>query len=563
MVVVVEIIDETPKEKIFLGGWRDNLTGILYYNAFTQTSVNGRDVNNKCNSFVQTVNVVNVSTCTYRDKAVRTSFLPDVKDKFVRVRNTFNTTTELPGSTTNFFLETNAIKIQRFYRGYLLEKKKMLLFDRAYLARKNKDGFLENLIEEEGSDFLEISSRPLERIDLSRLDVLQPETKSDFDRLYNALEEWRILEIERVTGKLFHPSKIAVCSLILSREVELLRKIDAMKSAVKLKLKERRRCYFLEELSKPVLWRINQGESILVDTPIVLKSRQFQNHYKMLSIKDHNDDKSSSSSPSSLFSSSSTIIKRIELLANIKKQAEPHTCIYSNELIYLINQEIDLLSRNTKVSKLRCLRERINLAFLLFAKNYLTNNYRNNCDRGDDNIVNSKICINCGRILSNVKLYMSKNSIKSRRQFSSCVYCISLRPGRTPRIVYEPYQRMLREVRRLETRNHCNTGFAFVIPPKVVYRLVNTIWHGKSPISECDILDRLCLLRFRNDVEWSPWNTLLLTKEEAIKHRKLQNIEEYYDEDLLRQFNLKNLQAKVCFSSLFKRYNTTLSINSY
>ncbi|XP_043498685.1 IQ and ubiquitin-like domain-containing protein [Polistes fuscatus] len=532
MVVVVEIIDESPKEKIFLGGWRDNLTGILYYNAFTQTSVNGRDFNNKCNSFVQTVNVVNVSTCTYRDKAVRTSYVPDVKDKFVRVRNnTFNTTTELPGST-NFLLETSAIKIQRFYR--------------AYRARKNKDGFLENFIEE-GNGFLESSSRPLERIDLSRLDVLHPETKSDFDRLYNALEEWRILEIERVTGKLFHPSKIAICSLILSREVELLRKIDAMKSAVKLKLKERRRCYFLEELSKPVLWNINQGESITVDTPIVLRSRQFRNLYKILSTKNDDDDKSSR-----LFSSSSSVIKRIELLTNIKKQAEPHTCIYSDELIYLINQEIDLLSLNTEVSKLRCLRERINLAFLLFAKSYLTN-YR----KIGDSIATSRICKNCGRILSNVKIYLSKDSGRSR-QFSSCVYCISLRPGRTPRIVYEPYQRMLREVRRLETRNRCNTGFAFVIPPKVVYRLVNTIWHGKSPISECDILDRLCLLRFRNDVEWSPWNTLLLTKEEALKHRRLKNIEEYYDEDLLRQFNLKNLQAKLCFSSLLERYNTII-----
>ncbi|XP_015171452.1 PREDICTED: IQ and ubiquitin-like domain-containing protein [Polistes dominula] len=531
MVVVVEIIDESPKEKIFLGGWRDNLTGILYYNAFTQTSVNGRDFNNKCNSFVQTVNVVNVSTCTYRDKAVRTSYVPDVKDKFVRVRNTFNTTTELLGST-NLLLETSAIKIQRFYR--------------AYRARKNKGGFLENFIEER-SGFLESSSRPLERIDLSRLDVLHPETKSDFDRLYNALEEWRILEIERVTGKLFHPSKIAVCSLILSREVELLRKIDAMKSAVKLKLKERRRCYFLEELSKPVLWRINQGESILVDTPIVLRSRQFQNLYQMLSTKDDNTDDDDydddNDNKSSSLSFSSSIIRRMKLLMKIKKEAEPHTCIYSDELIYLINQEIDLLSRNTKVSKLHCLRERIKLAFLLFAKSYLIN-YQKNCDRDEDRIA-SRICKNCGRILPKTK-YLSKD-LGRFRQFSSCVYCISLRPGRTPRIVYEPYRRMLREVRRLETRNRCNTGFAFVIPPKVVYRLVNTIWHGKSPISECDILDRLCLLRFRNDVEWSPWNTLLLTKEEALKHQRLKNIEEYYDEDLLRQFHLKNLQAKLCF----------------
>ncbi|KAI4493113.1 hypothetical protein M0802_009663 [Mischocyttarus mexicanus] len=537
MVVVVEIIDESPKEQIFLGGWRDNLRGILYYNAFTQTTVDRKDINNKCNSFVQTVNVVNVSTCTYRDKAIRTSYVPDVKDKFIRVRNTFNTTIELIKSTNLSLEESAAIKIQRFYR--------------AYRARKKDEDFLENFIEERKKDFLETTSQSLfENIDLlSKLDILNPKTKSDFDRLYNALEEWRISEIERiVTGKLFQSSKIAVCSIILSKEVEILRKIDSMKSAVKLKLKERRRCYFLNELTKPVLWKINQEKSIYVDTPIILKSRQFQQFYEMLSTKniDSYQEKSSSSSSSSSYFPSSTIINRIELLMKIKKEAEPHTCIYSNELIYLINQEIDLLSINTKISKLRCLRERINLAFLLFAKSSLLNYRKNTLDdkNHEDDRISSKLCQSCGRVLPKIK-YTYKDCFSTFHKLSSCVYCISLRPGRTPRIVYEPYRRMLREVRRLETRNRCNTGFAFVISPKVIYRLVNTIWHGKSPISECDILDRLYLLRFRNDIQWSPWNTLLLTKEEALKHRCLKNIEEFYDKDLLRKFHLKNLQAKV------------------
>lgn len=115
MVMVVEIIDDTPKEKLFLGGWRNIITGISYYNAFTQTSVDGKDVQNKCNCFVQTVNPVNVSTCTYRDKSIRTSYVPDLQDRFIRVRGIFNTATKLIGST-NLSKEASAIKIQRFYR---------------------------------------------------------------------------------------------------------------------------------------------------------------------------------------------------------------------------------------------------------------------------------------------------------------------------------------------------------------------------------------------------------------------------------------------------------------
>lgn len=122
-----------------------------------------------------------------------------------------------------------------------------------------------------------------------------------------------------------------------------------------------------------------------------------------------------------------------------------------------------------------------------------------------------------------------------------------MRTRREPRVVYDPYERMLREIRRSEARTGCYGSLAFVVGAKVVCRLVNEIWHGRSGISECDDLDELWLTRFRRELEWAPWNSLLLTKTEAVVHHEITDIESFYDTRLLRKFHAKNLQAKMCF----------------
>lgn len=116
--------------------------------------------------------------------------------------------------------------------------------------------------------------------------------------------------------------------------------------------------------------------------------------------------------------------------------------------------------------------------------------------------------------------------------------------------MYDSYEKMLREIRRCEARTGCYGSLAFVVGPKVVCRLVNEIWHGRSGISECDDLDELRLTRFRREHEWAPWNSLLLTKTEAAVHHGLADIESFYDAKLLQKFHAKNLQAKMCFESI-------------
>lgn len=48
--------------------------------------------------------------------------------------------------------------------------------------------------------------------------------------------------------------------------------------------------------------------------------------------------------------------------------------------------------------------------------------------------------------------------------------------------------------------------------------MVQNFWDTKSILSGNDVLSNLHLVRWRKDVEWSPWNCILLTEREAAIH---------------------------------------------
>ena len=56
--------------------------------------------------------------------------------------------------------------------------------------------------------------------------------------------------------------------------------------------------------------------------------------------------------------------------------------------------------------------------------------------------------------------------------------------------------------------------------------LVENVWNSQSALSAWDDLYDLVLVRWDAHDEWSPWNCVLLTKEEASAHEKLENLEE-------------------------------------
>lgn len=190
-------------------------------------------------------------------------------------------------------------------------------------------------------------------IDFMILNHRLPRRRSDFESLHNMLDRWRILETEQVRRMLFGSSRIAACGLILSKEIKLLRAIDSMKIAIWQESRERKRRKFLDDLSKSIVWQTSSGRPILVDTPCIQQAHQYRDMY------------------ASLANVNLSVGARIDLLCELKRIASMHTCNESLELVYLVDQELNLLTRCVDTDKLNWLRNRLKLSFLKLARNAL------------------------------------------------------------------------------------------------------------------------------------------------------------------------------------------------
>merc|ERR1719231_1440019 len=63
----------------------------------------------------------------------------------------------------------------------------------------------------------------------------------------------------------------------------------------------------------------------------------------------------------------------------------------------------------------------------------------------------------------------------------------------------------------------------FMMSVEEFVHLIDTIWRGQSILSQESELFRLALARWDKREEWSPWNCVLLSKEEAKLHEELQD----------------------------------------
>lgn len=249
---------------------------------------------------------------------------------------------------------TDSNRIYRAYRARAAARVKAL--EAVDVSRDDEA----DVIEHAGRSRDTLSARSI-GTDFVILNRSSPRTSSDFESLHNLLDRWRILETERAARTLLGSSRIAACGLILSKEIELLRAIDSMKTAVRLKCREGKRCRLLDELSRPVAWQDNQGRSILVDTVRVQRARQHRNVY------------------ASLANEELSISERIDLLRGLRRVAGMHTCSQSHELVYLVDQELALLACRVDPGRLNWLRNRLKLSFLKMARNALRG-IRSSCD---------------------------------------------------------------------------------------------------------------------------------------------------------------------------------------
>lgn len=87
------------------------------------------------------------------------------------------------------------------------------------------------------------------------------------------------------------------------------------------------------------------------------------------------------------------------------------------------------------------------------------------------------------------------------------------------------YRVMLKSLRHAEERYNDQSHIIFLMQEADLRYLVENIWGSQSVLSACKDLYDLRMVRWEVGKPWSPWNTFLVTQDEATSHTKLDNLQ--------------------------------------
>ncbi|XP_025107613.1 IQ and ubiquitin-like domain-containing protein [Pomacea canaliculata] len=518
--VVVEI-ERTTIKKPFLGGYRHKINGIEFHNAAAQTVPLPRassGIERYCRD-TQTVEVRSRVQQTFNDTSTQMTgigvYVSNITDKLLT-----------PGEYTyaeeyhNNILE-KIIILQKNYRRWLAtryvnklkaDKKRREEWERQQEINKQKEK--ENRLKQE-----------FER-------RMHPKTREDFDLLYHALEKWRLEEIERINSTLTGAERKAALCMLLDQETQLLAAIDRHKIETNIDNKEQYIQDFLNKAAAPKRWRGFDGKPTEMDTPYTMRAKELRDIYNSINMKYLTQD------------------ERLDVLLTLKHTVKEHDCKLTEEIIELVDREADLLMRGVKESNLTGLRKRIATLFMQYIKTPTFNPEAANLLKvpQDPTVFRKNIyfCPSCNKYMPSTEFSLTGNT----RTVGKCRTCQQIDNEARTRQESSQYRRMLRTLRRSEDAYQDGSHIAFLLQENDLRYLVENIWNGQSILSAWSDLHDMVLIRWDSHTQWSPWNCILLTEDEATAHGKLVRLDEGYGEVFMQKVKQKHTIARNYFSRL-------------
>ncbi|EZA49289.1 hypothetical protein DMN91_001508 [Ooceraea biroi] len=516
-------IEKQTVRKPYLGGWRHKITETEYLNAATQTGpppkrIPWKDTRSR---MVQTVQTTDEATQSLRHRVTQMwrddCYIPNEADKYMTVKP-YESYIEM-----QLRLGRHACVIQRNYRAYRLMK---------YVrkcAQTYRD-LSENCRRYEEEKAIAYKMRHKRNI----LRQTYPRSRADFDMLYSLIEKWRADRLKDIKLRLFKAGQRAENYRILEKTVEMFNHVDRHKQAIKSAYRKRRTLRFLTVNCEPIRWNSYKRIPVEMITMRIQKAREFKELYDALSSRDV------------------TLEERIKLLMTLKKLLKEHNCLEAFDLLFLLDQEITLLNRKIKGLSLDSLNERIMHTYLNFVSMYgicgcecVDENFKND-ELRESLETRTKFCRSCLKLLPYHR-FLSHTRMKKT---SVCISCSSLRQRNIAHVDYDPYMFILNCVQADENRRNSTSALPFIMQEHDIYHLVNHIWHGRSAVSKNMDLFLFRLARYQKDVEWSPWNCILLTEDEADVHYRIDDPATVYSKYLINQIHLAHQTAKNYFKQL-------------
>lgn len=520
--VVVEIEDRAI-QKPFIGGYVNKHTLIEYHHAYTQTGPPPPKVppHMKNHRDAQTYFWRNRKTETTYAQATqmtnKSTWIPNVNDK-IFIAGPYETAEE---REKRLAVLQKVMTIQRYYRAWKL-RKMVKIYSEEYRKRVRKE--LEELLR-----YTRANERSRRRELITKV---FPRTKAEFATVYSMIERWKRSEIERISKNYCGPSKIAEFYTLLDREVEMLRTLEDHRTKLQSDMKLKKDLQFFEAVASPIKWTCSYK-----NIPVEMDTIETQKGHALYeSFKEFCNSGSDSES-------------KLQALLNVKIALQGDDCPLATELANLISRACELMARGISDKHLDMLHKRIRSMMIRHYKQPECNegltahNERVKEKHMENNLF---YCQRCQKLRTS-ELFTINSRVRTLKVCSTCMWYDK---SQEPWINLSPYRFMLRTIRREERMKRATSSYAFILQDRDIFFLVNNIWHGKSAVSENYNIYQLHLCRWRRDDDWSPWNCILLTRDEVKSHLQINDLESVYDEQFISQVNSKHNLAKRHFSKI-------------
>ncbi|KAI3371743.1 hypothetical protein L3Q82_023600 [Scortum barcoo] len=508
--VVVEI--ERPRQqKTFLGGYRHRLTGAEYHHAAVQTLPKKRPDRG--------VVVFSRDTQTAEMKSEAQQCPVDASTQMTGIGcyvSCMNDKLVAPGNyiTADEYHDRRlraAIRLQAFARRWLAQQE----VDRLRRDRDRRMAWLE-LQERRRREEKE------EQLRDRRQRWMNPQRREDFNLLYHALEKWRREEEERINSSLRGAERKAALCKLLEQETQLIATIGRHRIAVQNNNYDKTVRNFLDKSAAPHRWRAADGRLIEKDSEHTIRARELRDLYNNVNLSADSRE----------------------------RRLHEHKCQLTQDIMDLADREVDLMTRGVKAASLEGLRKRISTLFLQYIKTPAFNPEVAKLLKVPQNPSQLKgdmfLCRSCHRYLHSVDF----NPSASGRLSGQCRDCTRLDNIARTRDDFSCYKNILRRLRADETQLNEDAKIPFLLQVEDVKYLVEVVWASRSALNASSDLYNLVFVRWERRKDWSPWNCILLSKEETSAHLEVEDVLKAYEATFVRRIEQKHMLARRHFSQI-------------
>ncbi|KAF1386387.1 hypothetical protein PFLUV_G00094300 [Perca fluviatilis] len=518
--VVVEI-ERPPQQKAYLGGYRHRLTGVQYHHAAVQTLPTRRP-DRGVEVFSRNTQTVKLKSqaqqCPVNASTQMTGigcYVSCMNDKLVSPRG-YITADEYHNTRLNA-----VIILQSFARRWLA-------WQEVNRLTRDRDRRLAWLEHQETRRREEKEEQLRDR----RQRWMSPQRREDFNLLYHALEKWRCEEEEKINSSLRGAERKAALCLLLEQETQLIAAIGRHRIAIQDSNYDKTVRNFLDKSAAPHQWRAADGRLIEMDSPHTIRARELRDLYNSISLSTVSQE------------------QRLHVLMTLKHTVKEHKCQLTQDIVDLIDREVDLMTRGVKAASLEGLRKRISTLFLQYIKTPAFNPEVAKLLKVPQNPSQLKnnmfLCRGCHRYLHSADF---KPSASAERQ-TRCRDCTRLDNIARSRDDFSCYKNILKRLRADEQRLNQEAKIPFLLQVEDLRYLVDVVWASRSALHASRDLYNLVFVRWERRRDWSPWNCILLSKEETSAHLEVEDVHKAYDATFIRRIEHKHTLARRHFSQM-------------